>query len=124
MTPWQVRRHLRLTAFPSETSPVYLTLFSKDVHLSAPQGQPPCIWADWRLYLLTSRSWGLGSGQSEEQRRRLEGQLGVLAKSLTEHGGPYLLGPSITLVRGYCDMAGVPLAASAYPPLKGHLVSG
>lgn len=62
--------------------------------------------------MLASRSWGLGSGQSDKQRAYFEGQLGVLAKSLQEYGGPYLTGPNITLVRGL-----VPWQASISAPV-------
>ena len=46
-----------------------------------------------------SRSWGIGSGQSDKQRRHFEQQLQILADSLQKQGGPYLTGVSITLVR-------------------------
>ena len=45
------------------------------------------------------RSWGIGSGQSNGQRRGLEQQLQVLAQALQEGEGPYLTGGSVTLVR-------------------------
>ena len=56
--------------------------------------------------MFAGRSWGLGTGQSDKQRAHFEGQLGVLAKALKEHGGPYLTGPDITLVRGLVGRQG------------------
>ena len=49
--------------------------------------------------LESRRSWGIGSGQSNGQKRGLEQQLETLVQALQVGGGPYLTGVSVTLVR-------------------------
>lgn len=43
------------------------------------------------------RHWGIGSGQSAAQKAALEQQLEQLAAALEQHGGPFLLGPAVSL---------------------------
>ncbi|KAK9855133.1 hypothetical protein WJX84_007344 [Apatococcus fuscideae] len=44
-----------------------------------------------------SRSWGIGSRPTGAQRKGFESSLQVLAASLQQHGGPFLLGKQLTL---------------------------
>lgn len=44
----------------------------------------------------TSHSWGIGSGATASQLRRLEGSLQPLSDALKKSGGPYLAGSSLS----------------------------
>ncbi|KAK9867166.1 hypothetical protein WJX84_010666 [Apatococcus fuscideae] len=44
-----------------------------------------------------SRSWGIGSRPTGAQRKAFESSLQALSTSLEQHGGPFLLGPQLTL---------------------------
>ena len=48
--------------------------------------------------LLMCRSWGIGSRPTGAHRKGFDNSLQVLAASLQQHGGPFLLGQQLTLV--------------------------
>lgn len=44
------------------------------------------------------RLWGIGTGQTAQQRQRFEAQLSKLQNVMDKYGGPYLVGDQVTLV--------------------------
>ena len=60
------------------------------------------------------RSWAIGRGQSGAQRRAFEAQLGALDCALQQHGGPFLLGPRVSLVGCTVHFAAVHAVALDY----------
>lgn len=68
------------------------------------------------------RHWGIGRGQSEAQKAALGAQLDSLAAAVQKHGGPFLLGPDITLA----DILVYPFIQrfAVASPLTGYDVGG
>jgi glutathione S-transferase len=52
------------------------------------------------------RYWGIGGGQTSQQRAAFEAQLSSLQSTLQRHGGPFLMGERLTLA----DIAYYPFA--------------